>query len=106
MPDREQMTPEELAATLLDFAVADSVHTAEARHRLTEAAASLRRLAACERHWDESDAYAEKLERDNARLREALNVIRITGTRLDAETAREALAGAPDAPDAQEGGGG
>jgi hypothetical protein len=46
------------------------------------------------------------LEQENARLREALHIIRITGPEREAGLARAALAGAPDAPDAQEGGDG
>jgi hypothetical protein len=84
------MAPEELAATLLDFAVADSVHTAEVRHRLTEAAAHLRRLAA--------------LERENERWRGWWFSQGHRGYPPPEALLREALAGAPDAPDAQESG--
>jgi hypothetical protein len=109
---REQMTPEELAATLLDFAVADSVHTVEARHRLTEAAAHLRRLAAMEREnrllREEALRHIVAWEGECARLRRVLASLAESPWRASAarRIIREALADAPDAPDAQEAGNG
>jgi hypothetical protein len=60
------------------------------------------RLAALEREKEVLENAWAGLSAENARLREALHVIRITGPEREAGLAREALTGAPAAPDAQE----
>jgi hypothetical protein len=84
---REQMTPpEELA----------SIYEKYSRRYDDEVVVALRRLAALEREKEVLENAWAGLSAENARLREALHVIRITGPEREAGLAREALAGAPD----------